>query len=92
MHHHEATISFVHQIPPHTRKVPVVQSMSSIEVDEDAVLRLYGLSTLDPQRWEAVEGDDVANIELQGAGVTEDAGGRSREIEDPLGLYKTLKM
>lgn len=67
--------------------------MSSMEVDEDAVLRLYGLSTLDPQRWEAVEGDDdVANIELQGAGVSEDAGGRSREIEDPLGLYKTLKM
>lgn len=66
-------------------------------VDEETVLRLYGLSDLQPRHWEDVETDETTtNLELQAAGIGAEGGpggsGRVREIEDPLGLSRALKM
>ncbi|KAK1922962.1 exocyst complex component Sec5-domain-containing protein [Papiliotrema laurentii] len=60
--------------------------MARREIDEAALLKQYGISTLDPQVWEAV--DHEKEGPLAGTLTGED-GGASEEI-DPLGLRNRL--
>ncbi len=58
------------------------------------VLKLYGLSSLDPHKWEQVQNEDATVLDaLGGAAYGLDGTGRKRlELEDPLGLRDRLEM
>ncbi|RSH82118.1 hypothetical protein EHS25_006051 [Saitozyma podzolica] len=60
--------------------------MSRRDVDEAAVLKLYGISSLDPQAWEEIDHDKEGP--LAGTLTAED-GGMAEEM-DPLGLRGRL--
>lgn len=62
--------------------------------DEAAMLKLYGLSSLDPHKWEQVQNEDATVLDaLGGAAYGLDGTGRKRlELEDPLGLRDRLEI
>ena len=62
---------------PHTN-VPVVPK----------VLQQYGLTSLNPTKWEDVESEDTAQLALD----TDGLGGGTRDMDDPLGLRNKLIM
>ncbi|KAJ9097373.1 hypothetical protein QFC19_006842 [Naganishia cerealis] len=77
------------------------------QIDESTLLKLYGLSTLDPQEWEEPSTsedtqDDALDLALRvtqtpilGSGDGEGNGDRSmsrREMDDPLGLKRKLEI
>ncbi len=55
------------------------------------MLKLYGLSTLDPHKWEDVQNEDAAVLDAMGA-LADGTGRRQTEMEDPLGLRQRLEM
>ena len=58
------------------------------------MLKLYGLSTLDPHKWEDVHNEDATILDAVdsiGGSVGLD-GKRKLEIKDPLGLKERLEM
>lgn len=52
------------------------------------VLQQYGLTSLNPSRWEDVQGEETAELGLDGDGLA----GSSKEMDDPLGLRNKLAM
>lgn len=60
--------------------------MSRHDVDEAAVLKLYGISSLNPQAWESIDHDKEGPL----AGTLAGEDGGLAEESDPLGLRKKL--
>jgi hypothetical protein len=52
------------------------------------VLQQYGLTSLNPTKWEDVESEDTAQLALD----TDGLGGGTRDMDDPLGLRNKLTM
>ena len=61
-------------------------TMSRHDVDEAAVLKLYGISSLNPQVWESIDHDKEGPL----AGTLAGEDGGLAEESDPLGLRKKL--
>jgi len=53
-----------------------------------SVLQQYGLTSLNPTKWEDVESEDTAQLALD----TDGLGGGTRDMDDPLGLRDKLTM
>jgi hypothetical protein len=52
------------------------------------VLQQYGLTTLNPTKWEEVENEETAQLALDTDGLS----GGPKEMDDPLGLRSKLVM
>jgi hypothetical protein len=73
----------------------VIRATHAYSIAPDAtVLKLYGLSTLDPRQWEDVHNEDATildAIDSSGGSVGLD-GKRQVDIKDPLGLKQRLEL
>lgn len=67
-----------------------MQSLPLIRDDsfQPVVLQQYGLTTLNPGKWEDVESEETTQLGLDGDGLA----GPSKEMDDPLGLRNKLAM
>lgn len=71
---------------PHSLSSILSTTMSRHDVDEAAVLKLYGISSLNPQEWESIDHDKEGPL----AGTLAGEDGGLAEETDPLGLRKKL--